>query len=113
LVAESPRKSLQSLLDRSRFDESAGDCDGASLLDKRACINLRAIRVVGPTRAVSLAAAPSTAPNKGRKAKWGRVTVLSQSGHSQSPRWDPLTLSGRPRFSVHAPLALLAEGRSA
>ncbi len=35
---------------------------------------------------VSLAVAPTIAPNKGRKAEWGRVTALAQSGHSESPR---------------------------
>ena len=32
------------------------------------------------------AVAPTIARNKGRKAEWGRVTALAQSGHSESPR---------------------------
>jgi len=44
------------------------------------------LRSITPTRAVSLAVAPTIAPNKGRKAEWGRVTALAQSSHSESPR---------------------------
>jgi hypothetical protein len=75
--------------DRSHPDRSrprSSHCMIARRSDEPKSIDPRWLRSIRPTRAVSLAVAPTIAPNKGRKAEWGRVIALTQSGHSESPR---------------------------